>query len=194
MTTVLVRNAAGGRAAVAAVAFGGLAMVALWIPFTLAHGPTSYNEARVVAGMDMIGWGLLLGVVPNLAIAAGLLVTRHHLTDLRRGSSWALGVVIAALVGSALMDLAFGGLGPPFSLFLLAPASLALALLTSRQGERVAWACLAVAYVVAIGLALLPLETSDSFGGYRVFGLFAHVASGLAWVALAGILARSSDR
>jgi hypothetical protein len=79
---------------------GGLTMVLLWIPFTLAHGPTSYNEERVVAGMDMHGWGFLLGVVPNLAIAAGLVVVRAALSEGRRGSARALWVVVGALVAA----------------------------------------------------------------------------------------------
>lgn len=178
---------AGGQVtlAVAALTAGGLAMVVLWIPFTLAHGPTSYNEERVVAGMDMHGWGFLLGVVPNLAIAAGLVAARAALSEGRRGSARALWVVIGALVASALLDLRFRALGPPFSLFVLAPATIALAALGRDRGLRRAWVFLATAYLTAIGLALVPLETSDSFGGYRIYGLAAHVASGCAWMWLA---------
>jgi hypothetical protein len=80
------------------------------------------------------------------------------------------------------MDFAFRALGPPFSLFLLAPATVFLAALARDRGLRTAWTFLAAAYVVALGLALLPMETSDSFGGFRIFGLAAHVAAGVAWV------------
>jgi hypothetical protein len=186
VTTVLPRASGRATPAAAALALGGLAMALLWIPFTLAHGPTSYNEERVVAGMDMIGWGFLLGVVPNLAVAAGLVVARAALSEGRRGSARALWVVVGALVASALMDLGFRALGPPFSLFLLAPATIALAVLARDRGIRTAWAFLATAYVAAIGVGLLPLELSDSFGGFRIFGLAAYVASGLGWVAVAG--------
>jgi hypothetical protein len=188
MTTALPRAADRSTWAAAALAIGGMAMVMLWIPFTLAHGPTSYNEQRVVAGMDMHGWGFALGVVPNLLIAAGLISARAALTEGRRGSTRALWVVVAALLGSALMDAGFRALGPPFSLFLLAPAAVVLAVLGRDRRLRTAWAVLATAYVVAVALALVPLETSDSFGGYRVFGLAAHVAAGLAWIAVAGRL------
>lgn len=156
----------------AAIALGGLVMIVLWIPFTLAHGPTSYNEERVVGGMTMIGWGLLLGVVPNVLVAGGLVAARHRLAD-RRGSGRVLWWVVAALVGSALMDLAFRALGPPFSILALAPATVALAVLTREPGPRLAWALLASAYVVALGLLLVPMETSDGFGGFRIYGLAA---------------------
>jgi hypothetical protein len=58
--------------AAAVVAIGGVAMTALFVPFTLAHGPTSYNEEREILGWDMLAWGLLLGVLPNVLIVAGL--------------------------------------------------------------------------------------------------------------------------
>ena len=40
--------------AAAVVAIGGVAMTALFVPFTLAHGPTSYNEEREIVGWDML--------------------------------------------------------------------------------------------------------------------------------------------
>lgn len=170
--------------AAAALALGGLMAIGLWIPFTLAHGPTSYNEERVLLGMDMHGWGLLLGVVPNLLVVIGLLLARSRLAA-GRGPSLALGAVVAALLGSTLLDLAFRALGPPFSILLLAPATLALAVLTRVLGLRVSWVLLATAYVVAVGLALVPQATSDGFGGYRIYGLAAHVGVGLGWLVLA---------
>jgi hypothetical protein len=45
--------------AAAVVALGGLAITALFVPFTLAHGPTSYNEEREILGRDMLAWVLL---------------------------------------------------------------------------------------------------------------------------------------
>lgn len=172
------------RLASTAIVLGGTAMIALWIPFTLTHGPTSYDEGRVLGGMTMHGWGFLLGVVPSVLVAAGLVLARARLVA-GRGSSWALGVVLAALVGSALMDVAFRALGPPFSIFLLAPATLALAALESDLGRRVAWALLATAYVVALCLLLVPEATSDGFGGFRIYGLAAHVGVGLGWLVMA---------
>ena len=48
------------------IAAGGVLMTLLFIPFTLAHGPTSFNEEKVVLGLDMLGWGFAMGVVPNM--------------------------------------------------------------------------------------------------------------------------------
>jgi hypothetical protein len=105
VTSVQSPAAVPTRSAAAAVALGGLAMVVLWVPFTLAHGPTSYNDERVVAGMTMIGWGLLLGVVPNVLVATGLVLARGRLAR-SGGTAWALGWVIAALAAAYVVALA----------------------------------------------------------------------------------------
>lgn len=94
-------------------------------------------------------------------------------------------MVIAALVGSMLLDLTFRALGPPFSILVLAPATLALAALSRDLGLRASWALLATSYVVAVALLLVPEAVSDGFGGFRIYGLAAHVGVGLGWLALA---------
>lgn len=66
-------------AGVMAVVAGGLLMAALWLVFTSAHGPTSFNEDRVILGGSMLFWGMLLGGIPNLLIAAGLVVFSSRL-------------------------------------------------------------------------------------------------------------------
>jgi hypothetical protein len=89
------------------------------------------------------------------------------------------------------MDLAFRALGPPFSILVLAPATLALALLTRPRDLRLAWALLSAAYVVALVLTFVPQATSDGVGGYRIYGLAAHVAVGTGWVVLASQIGTS---
>ena len=84
------------RVAVAAIVVGGLAMTALFVPFTVAHGPTSFNEERIVLGLEMHGWGLLLGVLPNLLIGAGLWRLREGITAGRRASTTALAIACCA--------------------------------------------------------------------------------------------------
>lgn len=37
-------------------------MTLLFLPFTITHGPTPFNEERTLLGLDMHFWGLLLGV------------------------------------------------------------------------------------------------------------------------------------
>ena len=97
--TVVVDRASAARswsARVAAVAIivGGLLMTALFVPFTLAHGPTSYNEEHDVLGWDMHVWGFLLGVLPNVLVAGGLWRLRARIAGGRRGAV----VVVAVCV------------------------------------------------------------------------------------------------
>jgi hypothetical protein len=42
--------------AAAAILVGGVFEMVTFIPFTIAHGPTSYDLKRDVLGWDMQGW------------------------------------------------------------------------------------------------------------------------------------------
>ena len=55
------------RSTVAATAMvvGGIIAGAAFVPFTIAHGPTSYNLEREVLGWDMHDWGFLMGTIPR---------------------------------------------------------------------------------------------------------------------------------
>jgi len=173
------------RAAGACLVAGGLASAALFVPFTLAHGPTSVNLEREVAGWDMLGWGLLLGTVPVTLIALGLWRVRPELGGTSRAARTAVVTMCAVMVGFVLMNLAFRGLGPPFDLLLLAPAASVLAL-TARGGRarRALLVLLALGYVASVVLALVPEAASDDLSLYRVFGLVAYVAVPLLWSSL----------
>jgi hypothetical protein len=184
--------------AAAFVAIGGLAMTALFVPFTLAHGPTSYNEGREILGRDMLGWGLLLGVLPNVLIVAGLWSRRDKITGGGRGARVALTLSCVALLADAAVTLAFRGLGAPFVLFLLAPATIALAVLipkgdAARARARVVLAGLGAVLATGLALALIPLETSDAFNGYRIFGSVTYGLGGLLWACLGLSLAPASN-
>jgi hypothetical protein len=74
-------------------------------------------------------------------------------------------------------------MGPPFELILLAPASVVAALTTRRRGIRAVLGLLAATYCTALGLSMIPMETSDSFGGYRIFGGIAYAGVGVLWAA-----------
>ena len=171
---------------------GGLAMTLLYVPFTLAHGPTSFNIERELLGFDMHRWGLLLGVVPNVLIAYGLWRIRLVLASGRRTTRAATTAMCVALFVSAAFDLAFRALGPPFMLFVLAPATLVAALTIPAMSPR-QWMAqaflrtLGIALSAALCVGLIPLETSDSFGGYRVFGVLAYGVPGVVW-ALLGLI------
>ena len=166
------------------IAAGGVLMTLLFIPFTLAHGPTSFNEEKVVLGLDMLGWGFAMGVVPNVLIAAGLWRCRDWLAGEHRTARIALTVICVALLLSAAMDLGFRALGPPFSVFILAPATTVAALtLPSPITARMLMAGLSLCLWIGLVLALIPLETQDGFDGYRITGGVMYGAVGLLWAA-----------
>jgi hypothetical protein len=167
------------------IALGGVLMTLLFIPFTLAHGPTSINEEHVILGLDMHGWGFAMGVVPNVLIAAGLWLCRDWLAQERRAARIALTVICVALLASAAMDLAFRALGPPLSLFILAPATTVAALtLPPSITARVLMAGLSLCLWGGLVLSLIPLEIQDGFNGYRITGTVMYGAVGLLWAAL----------
>jgi hypothetical protein len=192
--TVVVDRASAARSwsarvAPVAIIVGGLLMVALFVPFTLAHGPTSYNEEHDVLGWDMHAWGFLLGVLPNVLVSGGLWRLRARLAAARLGATVVVAVVCVALLLDALMNLAFRALGPPFVLFLLAPATIALVALipagdAARTRTRVVVAALGIVLATGLALALIPQQTSDSFDGYRIFGTVVHGLGGLLWALL----------
>ncbi len=162
---------------------GGTLASAVFVPFTIAHGPTSYNLGHTVLGWDMRNWGFLMGTIPPLLVGAALWSFRELVDGERRAAFRALTVMCVAMFLFAAMNAAFRAIGPPFDLFLLAPAS-AVAALTARAGPiRVALGLLAAAYCAALALALIPSETSDSLGGFRIFGVIAYASVGLLWAA-----------
>ncbi|HEY3263435.1 MAG TPA: hypothetical protein VGJ95_24705 [Pseudonocardiaceae bacterium] len=172
-----------------AIIIGGLSMAALFVPFTLTHGPTSYNEEREVLGWDMHAWGFLLGVLPNVLIAGGLWRLRERIAGGRRGATVVVAVGCVALLLDALMNLAFRALGAPFVLFLLVPATIGLAALiragdAARARTRGVVAALGIVLATGLALALIPQETSDSFGGFRFFGTVVYGLGGLLWALL----------
>jgi hypothetical protein len=177
---------------------GGLAAVPLWLVFTNVHGPTSFNENHVTLGLDMHAWGLLLGVIPNVLVAAGLWLARPVLV-LGGGPLTRLGygLVLAGVLASAVLDLLWRALGPPLLMPLIAAGLLTLALAPRRDGGsmtpiRGTLLFLGVLLAVAFLWALTPLDVFDSVGGYRIYGAMAHLAAGLAW-AVVGLLVLRRD-
>jgi hypothetical protein len=172
-------------AAATAILVGGVVAVVAFVPFTLAHGPTSYNLEREVLGWDMHRWGFLMGTVPELLVGAGLWRLRGLLAGDRRAAIRALTVMCIAMFLFAVMNVAVRAMGPPFDLFLLAPASLVAATTTAARGTlRGMLSVLATAYCVALAIGLVPLEMSDRFGGFRIFGLIAYAGVGALWAML----------
>lgn len=172
------------NAAALAMVVGGILAGAAFVPFTIAHGPTSYNLAREVLGWDMHNWGFLMGTLPPLLVGAGLWSLRGHVAGERRTAFRALTVMCLAMFLFAAMNLAFRAIGPPFDLSLLAPAGVVAALTVQKGPIRLVLSLLATAYFAALAVVLVPLEASDSFGGFRVFGVIAYAGVGVLWAAL----------
>jgi hypothetical protein len=179
---------------------GGLAAVPLWLVFTSVHGPTSFNENNITLGRDMHFWGSLLGVIPNALVAAGLWLGRPMLV---RGGGRATRIgfvlVLLALLASAALDLAGGSLGPPIFLPLLAAGLIILALAprdASGPGSPILRTLLVLGALlgVAFAWALLPLDVSDRVGGYRIFGIMAHLLGGIGWAILGALIARGAAK
>ena len=179
------------RSTVAATALvvGGVIAGAAFAPFTIAHGPTSYNLEHEVLGWDMHNWGFLMGTIPPLLVGAGLWSLRTHIACGRRVAFRALTVMCVAMFLFAAMNLAFRAMGPPLDLFLLAPAGVVAALKTPRRGPiRVVLVLLATAYCAALAMVMIPLETSDGFGGFRIFGVIDYAGVGVLWAAFGATL------
>jgi hypothetical protein len=177
---------------------GGLAAVPLWLVFTNVHGPTSFNENHVTLGLDMHAWGLLLGVIPNVLVAAGLWLARPVVV-LGGGPLTRLGygLALAGVLASAVLDLLWRALGPPLLMPLIAAGLLILALAPRRDGGsmtpiRGTLLFLGLLLAVAFLWALTPLDVFDSVGGYRIYGAMAHLLAGLAW-AVVGLLVLRPD-
>lgn len=180
------------RGAASALVVGGLLMTLLFVPFTITHGPTSFNEERTLFGLDMHRWGLLLGVAPNVLVAAGFWTLRRRVAGSSRLAVAACTTICAVLWMSAAADLAFRALGPPFGLLVLAPVAVVACVCAAPRGAanaraRVVIGVLAAVLMTGCILALIPAQTSDSFSGYRIFGVLVYATAGILW-ALLGLM------
>jgi hypothetical protein len=165
---------------------GGLLMAVVWIIYTGVHGPTSYDETGVVLGRSSLFWSLLLSVPPNLLVALGLIFLYARFFS-RAGRPARVGYVLTlmSLVVPAGADLfVWGGIGPPFFVPILGIGLILLAQGDQPKQIRYLLILLGILLMVAFAWALVPLEVSDQVGGYRWFGLFAHLLPGLGWVML----------
>ena len=106
------------RGAPSALVVGGLLMAILFLPFTITHGPTSFNEERTLLGLDMHLWGVILGVAPNVLIAAGFWSLRRRVAGSNPLAVAACTTICAVLLMSAAADLAIRAHGPPIGRFM----------------------------------------------------------------------------
>ena len=172
----------------AVLVMGGLLSAALWLVFTTVHGPTSFNEDHAVLGGSMLFWGMLLGGIPNLLIATGLVLLAPRLVP-APGRVARVGYVLLliGLIVPALIDLSIQALGAPF---LLPVAAIGLALLAvgTRRNPRVSRPSRLLLLLIgallasAFAWAMLPGTLMDPIGGYRIYGVLAHLGAGICWV------------
>ncbi|MBG6190652.1 hypothetical protein IWX64_001597 [Arthrobacter sp. CAN_A212] len=167
---------------------GGLLMVTLWLIFTTLHGATSFNEDGSALGLSTLFWGMLLGSIPNLLIATGLILLSSCLA-FTTGRLARLGYVLLliGLIVPALADLAIQALGPPFFVPVAAVGLIVLASgvqSDSQISKPSRYLLLFVGPVLGIAFAwaLVPTALTDSISGYRIYGGFAHFAAGVGWV------------
>lgn len=173
-----------------ALVLGGLLMAGLWLVYTRVHGPTSYDETNALAGRSTLFWGMLLGGPPPLLVALGLGLERGRLTaGLGRRARIGHALTVFGLAVAASIDLIIGALGPPF----FGPVvGLGLLLLAAGRLSGAAPPRTATNLLLALGLlqwaafaaALIPNAVADEWGGYRVYGVLAHLLPGLLWAAL----------
>jgi hypothetical protein len=177
---------------------GGLLSIVLWLVFTSIHGPTSFNEEGRLLGQGIESWGMLLGVVPNVLIAAGLWSIRARLLGGRgRVPRIGFALLLGGLLGSAALDLALGGLSAPLLLPFVAAGLIFLGLPLAGHEERtIGRILLGIGILIAIAFAwaLVPRDVSDPIGGYRIYGFMAHLLTGLGWALLGVVVAsRTTD-
>ena len=177
------------------VVLGGLLMAVLYVPFTLAHGPTSVNRGDEILAADMHVWGFLLGVLPCALLGLGIWRLRHVAAGASAITRMAWTAVAVLLVLSAAQDLAFRALGPPFAYFVLVPALFVVAAthrprVPGDRAVRIVTTMLSLVLLGGLANMLLLQETEDGFGNYRMAAFLLYGAGGLAWAALGVALAR----
>lgn len=186
---------ASSRPAAVGMVLGGLLMTVLYVPFTIAHGPTSFNRADEVLGADMHVWGFLLGVIPSTVLGLSLWRLRDSAAGASATTRRAWTAVACLLLLSAAQDLAFRALGPPLLYFAIVPAVL-VAAVTHRSrvpGDRaIRMATTALSLVLLAGVvnSIFLQDTEDGFGNYRMATFLLYGAGGLAWASLGVALNR----
>jgi hypothetical protein len=167
---------------------GGAIMASLFPVYSTLHGPTSFYERGVWLGLEGQVWGGVMNGVPSLLIACGLVGARPVVVGHgRRGVRVGYVMVLVALLIPGVLDLALRAITPPLLLPVQAVGLLLIGL-GSRQGRVLsataggALACIGTMLLLAFLVALVPIDVSDRYDGYRVFGLLAYAMVGVAWI------------
>ena len=188
-----------------AIMLGGLLMVPLWLIYTTVHGPTSFDRTGVVLGQSTLFWGSLLGGIPNLLIALGL-IGRYPILARQSGRLARIGYALAlfGLIVSAVVDLLTAGLGPPLLMPFLG-VGLVLTAVGNRRSPhlhrrtQIALLLMGLLMLGAFAWAIMIPDTlSDQnhsiirFGAYRIYGFQAHFLAGIGWILLGYFLKKDA--
>jgi len=171
-------------------------MAVMWMRFTTLHGPTSFNEEGHWLGGSSIFWGGMIGFA-SLLIVLGLYGHRDLFTGrgdrLARIGYW---LTMIGLGVPAVFELAVRAALPPLLMPLAATGLILLATAhrhdpslapTSRVALLAMGILLSVAFLMSVAI---PLETSDSIQGYRLYGILSNMLFGLGCAVLGASIAR----
>ncbi len=169
---------------------GSLLILILWPIYISEHGPTSFERNQLVFGQRTLFWGSLLGGLPNLMLAAGLVGLRSVvLAGIRSWARVGFGLTLLGLLVPAVVDLLTSSLGPPWFVPIVGIGSVLLAAAKWRDPlwrGRAAYLLLSLGILQAVAIAwfFMPKDVFDSINGYRLYGLMAHVLVGIGWMLL----------
>jgi len=166
---------------------GGFLMAAFWVIFTNVHGPTSFNMDSPFLGKGMFFWGVMTSTPPSLLVALGLILLYPRLVQ--PGSRLARTGFFLTLIGlivPAISDWILGAMGPPFLLPLLGIGLILLGVGSRHnpwmQSERrTILLLIGGLLLLASASFFVPQAVSDSFSGYRIYGILVYFLPGLNW-------------
>jgi len=166
---------------------GGFLMAAFWVIFTNVHGPTSFNLDSPFLGKGMFFWGVMTSTPPSLLVALGLILLYPQLVlPGARLARTGFFLTLIGLIVPAVSDLVLGAMGPPLLLPLLGIGLILLGVGSRNNpwmqgGRRTIVLLIGSLLLLATASFFIPQEVSDSFSGYRIFGILVYFLPGLNW-------------
>lgn len=166
---------------------GGSLMAAMFVIFTYVHGPTSFNMDSPFLGKGMFFWGVMTSTPPSLLVALGIILLYPQLVQPgKRLARTGFFLTLIGLIVPAISDWMLGAMGPPFLLPLLAIGLVLLGVGNRHnpwmRGERRTIVLLVGSLLLLASVSFfVPQDVSDSFGGYRIYGILVYFLPGLNW-------------
>lgn len=171
---------------------GGLLLVFFWFRFTAVHGPTSVDQGGDASAF----WSRRLGAAQLPILVA--LTALHPRDPLRRALvPWAGYIVMfGGVLLWALVDLAYF---VPIGIPVAGIGSIVFASgLRPRRGrcgrERVLLFAFGILCLVGTSTYFaIPLERSDRYSGFRLFGIATYAVPGVIWMVLSAAVYRTDS-